>query len=193
MRQTAVGRHHRFTFAEYLEFEERSTVKHELFYGQVLAIPAATPDEGALAANVLGLLVEQLRGRPCRVLTSDVRIRVAATGLATYPDVSVVCDKQVTDPEDPAGTTLVNPAVIVEVVSPATEAYDRGEKFGHYKQIPSLQEVLHVAVDERRVELWWREGDHWTLEVRRGEEAVALPSLGVELALSEVYRKPLAQ
>lgn len=188
-----MGRHHRFTFAEYLELEERSSVKHEFIDGQVLAMPAAAPNEGALAANLIGLLHGQLRDRPCRVFTSDVRIRVAATGLATYPDVSVVCDEQLTDPEDPVGNTLVNPAVIVEVLSPSTEAYDRGEKLGHYKLISSLRDVLHVVLEERRIEHWRRDGDQWTLHVRRGEESATLPRLGVELRLRDVYRNPLAQ
>lgn len=185
-----MGRHHRYTYGEYLYLEERSTVEHEFVDGQVLAMPPVTPDEAALAANMIALLADRLRGRPCRVLTSDVRIRVAATGLATYPDASAVCGEQVADPDDPKGNTLVNPTVIVEVLSPSTEAYDRGEKLGHYKQIPSLQEILHIAQEEQRVEQWRREGDHWTLEVSHGNEAAALPSLGVELPMSDVYRDP---
>lgn len=182
--------HRHFTFEEYLTLEEVSTVKHEFLDGQVWAMAGGSLDHGALAANVIGLLTAQLRGRPCRVLTSNVRIRVKATGLATYPDASVVCDEQQTDPDDPKGETLINPSVIVEVLSPATESYDRGEKLGHYKQIPTLREVLLVAEEVPRIEHWRREGDHWTLEVSRAGEAAVVASSGCELPVSQVYRIP---
>lgn len=181
----------RFTFEDYLALEEVSTVKHEFLDGQVWAMAGGTIDHGALAANVIGLFTAQLRDRPCRVLTSDVRIRVKATGLATYPDASVICGEQQTDPDDPKGETLINPSVIVEVLSPSTEDYDRGDKLANYRQIPSLQEVLLVAHEERRMELWRRESGHWTLYVSRGEEIASLVSIGCELPLSEVYRNPL--
>ena len=123
--------------------------------------------------------------------TSDVRIRAKATGLATYPHVSVVCGRQQTDPDDPKGSTRINPSLIVEVLSPSTEDYDRGEKLAHYKQIPSLDEVVLVAHEEPRLELWRREGDYWTLHVSRGEEPASVASLGCELSLADVYRNPL--
>jgi Uma2 family endonuclease len=183
--------HQRFSFEDYLALEETSTVKHEFSDGHVWAMAGGTPDHGALAANVIALLASQLRDRPCRIFTSDVRIRVKATGLATYPDVSVVCGRQQTDPDDPKGSTLINPSLIVEVLSPSTEDYDRGEKLAHYKQIPSLDEVVLVAHEEPRLELWRREGDYWTLHVSRGEETASVASLGCELSLADVYRNPL--
>lgn len=182
----------RFTFEDYLVLEETSTVKHEYSDGHVWAMAGGTPEHGALAANVIALLARQLRDRPCRIFTSDVRIRVKATGLATYPDVSVVCGEQQVDPDDPKGSTLINPSLIVEVLSPSTEDYDRGEKLAHYKQVASLEEVVLVAYEERRLEIWRREGDHWTLHVSRGEGAAAVTSLGCELSLAEVYRNPLS-
>ena len=96
-------------------------------------------------------------------------MRVKATGLATYPDISVVCGKLETDPDDPGGNTAVNPTLLVEVLSPSTEDYDRGEKLAHYKRIASIREVLLVAHDERRLELWTKTATGWTLEVVRGE------------------------
>jgi len=183
----------RFSFDDYLVLEEGSTVKHEFLDGQVWAMAGGTPEHGAIAANLIALLAAQLRGRPCRVFTSDVRIRVRATGLATYPGVSVICGRQQTDPDDAKAATLVNPQMLVEVLSPSTEDYDRGEKLAHYKQIPSLQEIVLVAHEERRIELWRREGDHWILEVFRGGGTASLPSLGSELPLDEVYRNPLAE
>jgi Uma2 family endonuclease len=182
----------RFTFQDYLSLEEASTVKHEFLDGHVWAMAGGTPEHGALAANVIALLANQLRGRACRVFTSDVRIRVRATGLATYPDVSVVCSRQETDPDDPKGNTLINPQVLVEVLSPSTEDYDRGEKLAHYKQIPSIQEIVLVAHEEQRIELWRREGDHWILVVARRDATAVLESLDCELPLLEVYRNPLA-
>jgi Uma2 family endonuclease len=181
----------RFTFAGYLALEETSTVKHEFLAGHVWAMAGGTPDHGAVAANIIALLANQLREQPCRVFTSDVRIRVKATGLATYPDVSVVCGAQESDPDDPSGNTIINPRILVEVLSPSTEDYDRGEKLAHYKQIPSLQEILLAAHDEPRLELWRRSGDRWVLEVIRGEESANLESVEAGLAVSEVYRNPL--
>ena len=90
-----------------------------------------------------------------------------------------------------AASFLINPSLIVEVLSPSTEDYDRGEKLAHYKQIPSLEEVILVAHEERRLELWRRAGDHWTLHVSRGEETASVASLGCELSLADVYRNPL--
>jgi Uma2 family endonuclease len=181
----------RFTFAGYLALEETSTVKHEFLAGHVWAMAGGTPEHGAIAANVIISLGGQLRGEPCRVFTSDVRIRVKATGLATYPDVSVVCGEQQSDPDDAGGNTLVNPRVVVEVLSPSTEEYDRGEKLAHYKQIPSLEEILLIAHEEPRLERWRREGDHWILEVVRGTGSATLTSIGAELPIAEIYRNPL--
>lgn len=182
----------RFSFEDYLVLEEASPVKHEFLDGHVWAMAGGSPEHGAIAANVIAMLGAALRDRPCRVFTSDVRVRVTATGLATYPDVSVVCGQLETDPADAKGHTVVNPVVVVEVLSPSTEDYDRGEKVAHYKQVASLREIVLVAHDEPRIELWRRDGDHWILEVVRGEGAAVLPSLGCELALADVYRNPLA-
>jgi Uma2 family endonuclease len=182
----------RFSFEDYLVLEETSAAKHEFLEGHVWAMAGGTPEHGAIAANIIVALGNQLRDRPCRVFTSDVRIRVKATGLATYPDVSVICGQQESDPADPKGNTLVNPRVLVEVLSPSTEDYDRGEKVAHYKQISSLQEIILVAHEERRLELWRRDGARWILEVVRGDETAPIASLDCVLALTDVYLNPLA-
>lgn len=181
-----------FSFEEYLALEEIAAVKHEFLGGHVWAMAGGTPAHAAIAANVIALLSAQLRGRPCRVFTSDLRIRVLATGLGTYPDVTLVCGQLETDPADRRGNTVTNPLVLVEVLSPSTEEYDRGEKLAHYQRIPSLAEVVLIAHDERRLEVWRREGGHWTLDVFRPGEGARLASLGGELAVDEVYRDPLA-
>lgn len=181
----------RFSFQEYLALEEIATVKHEFLAGNVWAMAGGTPEHAAIAASVIAVLSAQLRDRPCRVYTADLRVRVKATGLGTYPDVTVVCGQLDRDPDDPRGNTVINPKVVVEVLSPSTEDYDRGEKLAHYKRIESLEEIVLIAHDDRRVEVWRRDGDHWALEVAHGEEKARLRSLDAELPLAEVFRDPL--
>jgi Uma2 family endonuclease len=141
---------------------------------------------------VIALLAVPLRGTPCRVFSADLRVRVKATGLATYPDVTVVCGPLERDPDDPSGNTVINPRLLVEVLSPSTEDYDRGEKVAHYKQLASLQEIVLVAQDEHRLEIWRRQGDRWTLAVAAGEDRVRLASLGIEVRVADVYGAPPA-
>jgi Uma2 family endonuclease len=111
--------HRKYSIREFLQLEGYSNVRHEYLDGQIYAMAGGTPEHGTYAANVIGLLTAALRDRPCRVQTSDVRIRVVATGLDTYPDVSVVCGQAERDKEDP--DAIVNPIVLVEVLSPSTE------------------------------------------------------------------------
>lgn len=103
------------------------------------------------------------------MFSSDLRIRVVETGLGTYPDVSVVCGPLELDPADPRGHTVTNPVLVIEVLSPSTEDYDRGEKLAAFKRIASLREVVLVAHDERRLEIWRRVGAIWTTEIVRGD------------------------
>jgi Uma2 family endonuclease len=185
--------HHRFTFDAYLTIEEDSGIKHEFLDGRVSAMSGGTPARAAVSMNVGTLLNNALRGKPCNTYSSDLRIRVQATGLGTYPDVSVVCGRLELDPEDHKGHTVVNPRVLVEVLSPSTEDYDRGEKLGHYKKIPSLQEVVLVAHDRREIEIVRREADgSWSREIARDGEVVRLRSIECELPVREVYRDLLA-
>jgi Uma2 family endonuclease len=190
--QMATGHaaHRRYTIQEFVRLEEYSNVRHEFLDGQIYAMAGGTPEHGTWAANVIGLLTACLRGRPCRVQTSDVRIRVKATGLDTYPDVSVVCGHAERDVED--RDAIVNPILLVEVLSPSTEEYDRGEKLGHYKVVESLREVVFVNHDERRVEVHRRDGGRWTVSRGSRGESVRLESIGCELPVDEVYRDPLA-
>ncbi|NJK32605.1 MAG: Uma2 family endonuclease [Deltaproteobacteria bacterium] len=185
----------RHSFAEYLELEAISRVKHEYLDGQVWAMAGGTPAHAAITVNVSVLLAMALRDRPCQVFSSDLRVRVQATGLATYPDITVVCGALETDPDDRAGNTAINPLLIVEVLSPSTEDYDRGEKLSHYKHIPSVREILLIAHDERRIESWRRSDSGWTLEVARAgvEDRLHLAAVECTLELAEVYRNPLAR
>jgi len=180
-----------YTYGEYRRFEEATDAKHEYLDGQILAMAGGTPEHAALGATVIGLLSEQLAGRPCYPLSSDLRVRVQATGLATYPDVTVVCGPLERDSEDPNAT--VNPTVLVEVLSDSTEAYDLGEKFAHYRSIPSLREYVLVSHRARRIERRWQDsGGSWRSEVAGRGETVELTSIGAALVVDAVYgRSPV--
>jgi Uma2 family endonuclease len=182
--------HRRYTIQEFVRLEEYSNVRHEYFDGQIYAMAGGTPEHGTYAANVIAALSAQLRGRPCRVQTSDVRIRVRATGLDTYPDVSVICEHAERDSDD--HDAIINPSVLVEVLSPSTEEYDRGDKFEQYKRIPSLHEVVFVAHDQQRIDVFRRLDSEWELVTAQAGESVRLESIRCDLAVSEVYRDPLA-
>ena len=139
------------SYAEYLAAESAYETRHEFLNGEVWAMAGGTPEHSALAAAVIGELTLALRGKPCRVYTPDVRVRVLATGLSTYPDVTVVCGAEETATEDP--DALVNPVVLVEVLSDSTEGYDRGMKAAHYRRIPSVQAYVLVCRREPLVEI----------------------------------------
>lgn len=189
MRQLA---RQRFSFDEYVELEAAATGRHEFLDGEVWAMAGGSPAHAAIAGNLIRLLGQALLGRPCRVFTSDLRVRVRETGLATYPDASVVCGAIELDPDDRRGHSVSNPIVLVEVLSPSTEDYDRGEKLAHYKRVPSLREIVLVAHDEPRIDVWRRLDDRWTLLSFRAGEAVVFESLAIELSVADVYFDPLA-
>lgn len=158
------------TFATYLDLEATSQTKHEYYDGEIYAMAGGTPEHAALSMAVGGALFSQLAGKGCTVYSSDLRVRVLETGLATYPDVTVVCGRAETDPSSSA--TVTNPTVIVEVLSDSTERYDTGEKFEHYKKISSLQCVVFVSPRSRQIDVWTRSSDQWSVaESRAGEEA----------------------
>lgn len=180
-----------YTFAEYLALEAKSATKHELVNGEIFAMAGGTPEHGRLSVNVQGELRNALRGRPCAVFNSDVRVRVQATGLGTYPDATVVCGRLAVDPEDK--NTIVNPVVLVEVLSDSTELYDRDDERAHYRQIPTLRDYLLVSQHERRVDHYHRnDGGTWTLrDVRAGGE-IRLDAIACKLSVDAVYEDPLA-
>ncbi|MBI2948023.1 MAG: Uma2 family endonuclease [Verrucomicrobia bacterium] len=177
---------HRLTEAEYLERERLAEYKSEYFDGEVFAMSGGTPPHSQIAANAIRVIGNQLSGR-CVVYTSDLRLKIEATGLLTYPDFSVVCGPL----QFAEGTedTVVNPTLVGEVLSDSTEAYDRGKKFENYRQMPSLLEYLLVSQKEARIEQFSRgkEGS-WVLRDAAGLEAsLFLPSLEVTLALSDIF------
>ena len=171
---------------EYLQFERAAETKHEYFNGEIYAMAGASLQHTTIITNTIIVLGLQLRGGSCRVLAQDMRVKVSDTGLYTYPDLLVVCDGARL--EDGRRDTLLNPSVIIEVLSPSTEAYDRGEKFAHYRRFESLREYLLISQDRYRVERFVRNNDQWTLTEFSGPDArVTLESIGCELPLAEIY------
>ncbi|MCC6763413.1 MAG: Uma2 family endonuclease [Deltaproteobacteria bacterium] len=184
----------RMSYAEYVAREAVADVKHEFIRGEVFAMSGGTIEHAGLAAAITAELTLQLRGKRCRVFSSDLRVRIQATDLttelATYPDVTVVCDRPDTLPDDPHA--VVNPTVIVEVLSDSTEAYDRGAKAATYRCIPSLREYVLVSQRAPLIEVFRRtDAGAWELvEARRGMR-LELRALGVTLDVDALYRDPL--
>jgi len=174
---------------EYLAFERASPTKHEYFAGEVFAMSGASRAHNLIAGNVFAGLHGQLRGHPCEAYMGDMRVQVSETGLYTYPDVVVVCGEP--QFEDAEVDTLLNPLLIVEVLSASTEAYDRGDKFEQYRLLPSLREYVLVSQDRPRVERFTRqEGETWLLQATAGLQAtVTLSAIDCELPLSEIYER----
>ncbi len=179
----------RLTPEEYLAAERASDRKHEFYRGEMFAMAGASRKHVAVTGNFFAWLHYQLRDEPCTVFTSDMRVEVERTGLYTYPDISVTCEQ----PEFGDGhfDTLLNPQMIVEVLSPSTETYDRGKKFDHYRQVASLKEYVLVSIDQPMIERYTRvDEDRWTLDVAKGFEATVELSVTSEpLPLAEVYRR----
>ena len=176
-----------YTFKDYLDLESASNVKHEFLDGEIYAMAGGSPRHAALTQSVGGALLAQLRGGPHGAFGSDLRIRVAETGLATYPDVTVVCGPLAADPASEA--TVTNPTVIVEVLSPSTMAYDLGEKFEHYRKIPTLQAVLYVWQTETRIESRMRGSDGaWASRESRAGDTAVIDAIGCKLTVDDVYR-----
>jgi Uma2 family endonuclease len=175
--------------AEYLRLEREAETKSEYFDGEMFAMAGGTRSHSLIASNFLSELSRALKNKDCVAYNSDLRIKIEATGLLTYPDISVVCGQErfLDEMED----TLLNPLLIVEVLSPSTEAYDRGKKFEHYRQMPSCQEFLLVSQTEPRVEQFVRQSSgEWLLkEVSGMEGSVMLTSVDVRISLAEIFLK----
>lgn len=176
---------HRYSFADYLTLEEMSTVKHEFLDGEIYAMAGGSVLHAALSAAMMGALHAQLRGR-CRVYSSDLRVRVPATGLTTYPDSTVVCGTIDTDPDN--ADTVINPLVVVEVLSPSTIDYDLGEKFEHYRQASSLRAVIYVWQDRRQVEVRERsDGGDWQVRVSGPGDTAGIDAIGCRVSFDTLY------
>jgi len=180
---------HWLTPEEYLEIERAGEFRHEYYNGQMYLMPGGSLQHALIQANMARELGNALRKRPCIVTGSDLRMRVAEDGLYTYPDISVVCG----EPEfaDGRTDTLLNPCLIIKVLSPSTERKDRGFKFAQYRTLTSLQEYALVSQEEARVEVFRRQaGGHWILSEYAGINAAArFDSIDVSVPLAEIYDK----
>jgi len=174
---------------EYLEGENLSETKHEYYRGEVFAMAGASRRHNLIVSNVITGLNLQLKKRPCRVYPSDMRLRIDLTGLYTYPDIMVVCGEEQFADENQ--NTLLNPDVIVEVLSDSTEGYDRGTKFQSCRQLPSLREYVLVSQNARKIERYARDDrNRWTLaETDEQHPEIILESIGCRLEVAEVYDK----
>lgn len=174
-----------YTEAEYFGFERTAFGRWEYVKGEIRQMAGGTTDHGAISSNIVRTLGNALVPRDCRVYGSDVKLHTG-DGINTLPDISAICGEHqyYLGKKD----VVLNPLLVVEVLSPSTEGYDRGEKFDHYQTIESLQDYLLVEQDEARVLLFTRRNSHWEMrEVKGMDGAVHLPSVDVTLALADVY------
>ncbi|MBI5030455.1 MAG: Uma2 family endonuclease [Chloroflexi bacterium] len=173
---------------EYLALEEKADHKSEYYNGEIFAMSGASNNHNLITGNVHAALHQLLAKRPCRTYVSDMRLLTSPKGLYTYPDVMVVCGKIEFAPN--RNDTVMNPSVLVEVLSDSTQAYDRGEKFALYRKIVTLQEYIMIDQNKPSVEHYRREGHFWVLEALETMDAIlTLPSIGCEIPLAVMYEK----
>ena len=174
---------------EYLEMELHSEIRHEYINGRIYEMsPGAADVHHLICWNLMGALHDQLRNRPCRAYHADMRVKVGPTGMYTYPDIAALCVKPLL--ENFKGVdTLLNPSVIIEVLSRTTERYDRNEKFEHYSRLESLQEYVLVSQKRMRVEQFVRDGAHWQMsDLTDPQSLLRLAPIGCEIRLDDIYR-----
>ncbi len=179
----------RYTPDEYLTLERKAEYKSEYVNGAIFAMSGASERHNVIVLNIGASLHAQFRNRPCRVYASDMRVKISQTCLYAYPDIVALCGEPQFD--DAQKDILLNPAVIIEVLSPSTEAYDRGGKFEHYRKLASLAEYLLVSQEKPRIEHYVRQPDNlWLLsEASSLQDTVHLPSIDCSLSVADVYEK----
>jgi len=172
--------------SEYLAIERHAETKSEYINGQMYAMSGAKFVHSLICSNLVAAIGTQLRGQPCKVVSQDQRVKVEASTMYTYPDVVAVCEEPRF--EDTVFDTLLNPTLIIEVLSPTTEKYDRGEKFDYYSRIESLREYVLVSSDQMRVERFTRNGTSWSyLALAAPEATLELTSIACRTELSRIY------
>jgi Uma2 family endonuclease len=174
----------------YLQGERESRLKHEFYAGRAYAMAGASEQHNLIAMNIATLLRTHLRGSGCRAYPSDMRLKVMQTGLNTYPDFSIVCGESLFT-DTARRDTLLNPIVLIEILSPSTESYDRGDKFHHYRTIATLHEYILVAQNKFHVERFVRQqGNEWLFSDCVGSEAVlSITAIQPSFALADVYEQ----
>lgn len=185
----STARSRKFTIDEYLSLEEKSDYKSQYYRGEIFAMPGSTKRHNVIVTNVIRILGNQLLNHPCRVYTGEMKVMVEATGLVTYPDAIVACDEdRFYDDEE---RVLLNPTVLVEVLSPSTESYDRGEKTAHFRKITSLKEYVLIAQDHYEMLRFTRQPNgEWSLaEADDAGQSLRLDTIGCSLNVDDVYHK----
>ena len=174
------------SYDEYLALEASTGLRHQYIDGVAYAMAGSEPEHASVTANAIVALGLMLRGGRCRVYSSDLKVRVPETGNAYYADAAVVCGRFTRHPGDPIAVT--NPTLLVEVLSPSTETFDRGDKFADYQRLASLRHYLLVSTRTQRVEHYRRNDDGtWTLTVSEAGGLVQLPDLGGAIEVDELY------
>ncbi len=174
----------RFTPEEYFAWEEQQLERHEYIDGEVYAMSGGTIDHGSIALNFGSLLKIHMRGRGCKTLNSDCRVSIVGSSKYVYPDISVTCD----DRDETTAQYITYPCLIIEFLSPSTEAYDRGNKFRMYRQNPSLQEYVLVSTEAVEIELFRRsDGDNWQIINYQAGDIVELKSINLTVPIEQIY------
>jgi Uma2 family endonuclease len=176
-----------YTIQEYLQIERGSLEKHEYYKGEIFAMSGASPRHNVIAVNIITTLSIALKGKRCRPFGSDMRIQIPENSLFTYPDVSIFCGDVIISPEDKE--TVIQPTVIIEILSPSTKNYDRGEKFMLYRAIPALKEYILIDSESVHAEHFAiNEEGLWQLkEYNNLIEKVIIETLNLQLILNDVY------
>ena len=181
------NRLHRYTYSDYVALEEQSPTKHEFLDGEIYAMAGGSEEHSALAAETLRILGNAIGDQLCRVHTSDLRIYVEASGLATFADGAVICGPFQQHEPSPKATAL-NPTVLLEVTSDSSEEYDNTAKLEYYRTIPTLRDYIIISHRERRIIAHTRRDGEWTTRVAIAGGRVSVESIGAELAVDEIYR-----
>lgn len=186
---TAAPRPDHWTPEQYLEYERASETRHEFWNGEIFEMAGASEQHNLIVGSTYASLYAQLRKRDCKLYPSDMRLKVTATGLFTYPDISIVCGEAqfLDDKRD----TLLNPVTLIEVLSPSTERYDRGKKFQNCRTMQSLQEYILIAQDTPRIEYYRRQSDdQWLLsDIDTLTGTLTLSAINCTLSAADVYEK----
>lgn len=179
----------KYSIEEYYELEEQAVSKSEFDAGEIRSMQVVSPEHSLITVNLIAELGIRLKGKTCMPSDSNLRIKIPATGLVTYPDASVFCKKHEFDPKDKRQQTAVNPTVVFEVLSKSTESYDRGKKAENYRQLESLKAYVLISQSSPHIEIYERHGDgFWFLTEAKGlDQELSIKCLGLKLPLAEVY------
>ena len=177
-----------YTVEEYFELEEKSDIKHEYYRGEIFAMAGGSANHSRIAGNVFAACHFGLRGSKCEAFTSDIRVLIAAFGFYTYPDITVTCGA--TQFAENQTDTIINPIVVIEVLSPSTKNYDRGQKFQFYRSIPTLKEYVVIEQDFPYIEYHFRQEKTWILtEIKSIEDTLSLQSIDIQIPLRDLYAR----